>query len=82
MLGDHNKQLRLIIFNCRRQIKEREESENLKKRETLEDGRLLKQKLMTEKDRVEEIKQKKMNEIKGMNVADKYLFDLEKFKIT
>ena len=36
---------------------------------------------MTEKERVEEIKQKKMNEIKNLNVADKYLFDLEKFKI-
>ena len=56
--------------------------ENLKRRETLEDGRLLNQKLMVEKDRVELIKEKKMNEIKGMNVADKYLFDLEKFKIT
>lgn len=53
----------------------------MKRRETLEDGRILKQKLMEEKDRVEVIKQNKINEIKELNVADKYLFDLEKFKI-
>ena len=54
----------------------------MKRREAQEDGRILKQKLMNEKERVEEIKIKKMNEIKHMNVADKYLFDLEKFKIS
>lgn len=53
----------------------------MKRRETLEDGRILKQKLMGEKDRVELIKQTKINEIKELNVSDKYLFDLEKYKI-
>jgi hypothetical protein len=53
----------------------------LKRRETLEDGRILKQKQISEKDRVEAIKQSKINDIKELNVADKYLYDLEKFKV-
>jgi len=74
MLHDHNQELR-------RQIKEREEFENLKRREALEDGRKLKQKQISDKERIEDIKQKKIGEIKELNVAQKYLFDLEKFKI-
>jgi len=73
-LLDHNQELR-------RQIKEREEVERLKRREILEDGRMLKQKLQGEKERVENMKEKKISEIKDMNVAEKYYVDLEKFKV-
>ena len=83
MLTDHNQELRYVVLLMlfRRQIKEREEFENLKRREALEDGRKLKQKQIADKERIEDIKQKKIGQIKELNVAQKYLFDLEKFKI-
>lgn len=71
---DHNSELR-------RQIKEREELEKQKKREHLEEGRKMKQKVLSIKRNIERIKEEKLAELKGLNVQDKYVTPLVKYKL-
>lgn len=71
---DHNSELR-------RQIKEREELEKQKKREHLEEGRKMKQKVLGIKRNIERIKEEKLAELKGLNVQDKYVTPLVKYKL-
>lgn len=71
---DHNSELR-------RQIKEREELEKQKKREHLEEGRKMKQKVLSIKRNIERIKEEKLAELKGLNVQDKYVTPLIKYKL-
>lgn len=51
-------------------------------RETLEDGRKIKQKQIKEQERLEEIKKEKIDQLKAMGVKDKYITSLQKYKIT
>jgi len=71
----------IISFLFRRQIKEKEELSNQLKRETLEDGRILKQKQESELKRLEKIKESKINHLKNLEINSKYISDLEKYKI-
>ena len=71
---DHNDELR-------RQIKEREEYEKQTKREYLEEGRKMKQKVLGIKKHIERIKEEKLAELKNMNVQDKYVTPLVKYKL-
>lgn len=71
---DHNGELR-------RQIKVREELEKQKKRENLEEGRKMKQKVKSIKERIERIKEEKLAELKGLNVQEKYVTPLVKYKL-
>jgi len=68
-------------LNHRRQIKEKEEMSNQLKREVLEDGRKLKQKQQNELNRLEKIKDSKINHLKVLDINSKYVSDLERYKI-
>jgi hypothetical protein len=74
MRYDHNHELR-------RQIKEKEELLNQLQRETLEDGRKLKQKQESDLKRFTKIKDTKIGQLKNLDINNKYICDLEKFKI-
>jgi hypothetical protein len=53
----------------------------LTKRETLEEGRIIKQKQESEKRKLEIIKEDKINQLKKLSINSKYASDLERFKI-
>jgi hypothetical protein len=53
----------------------------LKARSEDEEGRKMKQKALVEKLKLEKIKETRINDLKKINVSDKYLFDLQKYKI-
>ena len=74
MRYEHNKELM-------KQIQIRAENSKLQKREILEEGRSIKQKLDAYKIRMEKIKQEKIEELKKLKVQPKYISDLEKYKI-
>ena len=59
----------------------KEDSEMMKERTENEEGRKIKQKALVERLKLEKVKEAKMNELKKMNIAEKYLFDLEKYHI-
>jgi hypothetical protein len=65
----------------RRQIKEKEEFSNQLKRETLEEGRKLKQKQESEFKRLMKIKDGKITHLNGLQINSKYISDLEKYKV-
>jgi len=69
LLMDHN-------FELRRQIKEKEESDKLSKREFLEEGRKIKQNSNFDANRLEEIRKNKIQHLKDLNIEDKYIVDL------
>jgi hypothetical protein len=54
---------------------------NQLKRETLEEGRKLKQKQESELKRLSKIKDNKINHLKNMDINTKYITDLERYKI-
>jgi hypothetical protein len=51
------------------------------KRETLEEGRKMKQKIEGEKKKLEVIKEDKLSQLKSLNINSKYTADLERLKI-
>jgi len=51
------------------------------KRETLEEGRKLKQKQESELKRLNKIKDTKIGQLKNLDINDKYISDLDRFKI-
>jgi hypothetical protein len=73
--------MNFFYFYFRRQIKEKEEVDKLSKRETLEEGRKMKQKLQSEKRKLEFIKEDKLSQLKVININSKYTADLERLKI-
>jgi len=48
----------------------------------LEEGKLVRQKLEDERQKIERIKGKKLGELKGIDIPDKYQAELAKKKIT
>jgi len=74
LLSSHNQELL-------RQIKEKEEVKLMKERELLEEGRKIRQNQDLNKIHLENIKKDKIDLLKGMNVEEKYIVDLEKFKV-
>ncbi len=74
MRYDHNGELR-------RQIKVREEHDKQKRREELEEGRKMKQKVLDIKTNIERIKEEKLSQLKALNVQEKYITPLVKYKI-
>ena len=71
---DHNGELR-------RQIKVREELEKQKKREEQEEGKKMKKKVLGIKQHIERIKEEKLAELKSLNVQEKYITPLIKYKL-
>ena len=67
--------------DIRKLIKLREEKERLEAKEILEEGRKEKQKNDIWKQRMERIKQQKIQELKDLNVHPIYIADLERYKI-
>ena len=67
--------------DIRKLIKLREEKERLEAKEILEEGRKDKQKYDIWKQRMERIKQQKIQELKDLNVHPIYIADLERYKI-
>jgi hypothetical protein len=55
--------------------------ERLQKRENLEEGRKMKQKIEYERKRLDQMKVQKLSELKSLHVNPKYITDLEKFKL-
>jgi hypothetical protein len=51
------------------------------KRETLEEGRKLKQKQESELKKLNKIKDTKIGQLKNLDINDKYISDLDRFKI-
>jgi hypothetical protein len=74
MRYDHNDELR-------RQIKIREELESQKRRECLDEGRKMKQKVLNIKDNIEKIKEQKLATLQSLNVQEKYVTPLVKYKL-
>jgi hypothetical protein len=62
-------------------MQENEEEKRQERRDFLEEGRLLRKKQTLEKQKLERIKQKKLGNLKGLNIPTKYQADLEKKKI-
>ena len=67
--------------DIRKLIKLREEKERLEAKEILEEGRKEKQQNDIWKQRMERIKQQKIQELKDLNVHPIYIADLERYKI-
>ena len=59
----------------------KEEDKKIKKREIMEEGKKLKQSQEEYFNRLQNIKSKKLAELKSMNVPKKYILNFEKFKI-
>jgi hypothetical protein len=74
MRYDHNDELR-------RQIKIREELESQKRRECLDEGRKMKQKVLGIKGNIEKIKEQKLATLQSLNVQEKYVTPLVKYKL-
>ena len=72
-LSNHN-------FELLKLIKEKEEDKKLKKREILEEGRIIKQNNERYINRIEQIKRKKIKELELLNVNPNYLVPLKNFK--
>ncbi len=70
-----------ILFFFRRQIMEKEEVILLNLREKTEEVRLRKQLQMKEQEKLEAMRQRKLNELNKMNVEEKFKSDLQRFKI-
>ena len=62
-------------------IKIKEELSKVGYKEVLEEGRVIKQNNDDWRQRMEKIKQEKIEELKKLNIVPKYIADLEKFKI-
>lgn len=70
-----------FFYIFRRQIKENEEGCYQEKRETLEEGRKLKQKQEDELSRLRKIKANKIGDLHTLEINSKYIVDLSKYKI-
>ncbi len=67
--------------DIRKLIKLREEKERLEAKEILEEGRKVRQKNDKWREKMERIKQQKIQELKDLNVNPIYIADLERYKI-
>ena len=74
ILHDHSKQLRS-------QIQQNEEVRKQDRLDYLEEGRLVRQKQDADKRKLEQIRGKKLNELKDIGIADKYQAELATKKI-
>ena len=68
-------------MDLRRMIKIREEKEKVLAKEVLEEGRKQRQVNDSWRERMEKIKQDKIQQLKDLNIDQKYIVDLEKYKI-
>ena len=67
--------------DLKKMIKLREEKEKVEAKEILEEGRKIRQKNDLWKQRMEKIKQEKIQKLKDLNVEPIYIADLERYKI-
>ena len=78
---DKKKKLYENTQDLRKLIKLKEEKERLQSREVLEDGRKAKQARDDWRIRMEKIKNQKIQDLKNLGVQQKYIADLERYKI-
>ncbi len=78
---DKKKKLYENTQDLKKLIKIKEEKEKLKDREKLEDGRKAKQNMDDWRLRMEKIKMQKIQDLRNLGVQQKYIADLEKYKI-
>lgn len=74
ILHDHSKQLRS-------QIQQNSEIHKQERLDYLEEGRLVRQKMAEEKRKLEQIKERKLNELDQLGIDGKYKAELAKKKI-
>ena len=63
------------------QIQQKKDKEIIRKREIIEEGRLIRLDNDLFFKKMEKIKTDKINELESLNIKSKYLTDLERFKI-
>lgn len=51
------------------------------RREQLEEGRKIKQRQEIERQALEENRKKKLEELRNLNISQKYITDLERYKV-
>ena len=68
-------------LDLKKLIKIKEEKERLHSKEKLEDGRKMRQKEDDWRLRMEKIKKQKIQDLKNLGVQQKYIADLERYKI-
>ena len=69
------------IADIRRQVAEKSEMEKISRREVIEEGRKSQMEYEEYLRNIEAIKKDKIQELKNMNVNDRYIVPLQKFKI-
>ena len=80
---ERNKLKKLLEHNAdlKRQVVEKQEKEKVNKREVLEEGRKVKQKLDQYNRSIEAIRLEKIKQLRDMNIDEKYVVPLVKFNI-
>ncbi len=68
-------------MNYRTQILQNEEVKKQERLNYLEEGKMVRQKLEQERQKIEAIKYKKLAELQGLDIPDKYQAELAKKKI-
>ena len=81
MEEDKKKKLYENTLDLKKLIKIKEEKERLHSKEKLEDGRKMRQKEDDWRLRMEKIKKQKIQDLKNLGVQQKYIADLERYKI-
>ena len=81
MEEDKKKKLYENTQDLKKLIKIKEEKERLHSKEKLEDGRKMRQKEDDWRLRMEKIKKQKIQDLKNLGVQQKYIADLERYKI-
>ena len=81
-IEEEKKKIRYDHCNdLRKLIKLREEKEKVERKEVLEEGRKIRQKNDKWREKMERIKNQKIQELKSLNVKPIYIADLERYKI-
>ena len=65
----------------RTQITQNEEVKTQEKRDYMEEGKKVRQKMETEKQTLEKIKQKKLEQLKSLGISEKYAAELARKKV-
>ena len=81
MEEDKKKKLYENTQDLKKLIKIKEEKDRLHSKEKLEDGRKMRQKEDDWRQRMEKIKKQKIQDLKNLGVQQKYIADLERYKI-
>ena len=78
---EKNEMVKKHADELKKQIALNNEKKKQEKRNLLEEGKKVKDKLKTQQKVLEEMKSKKIEELRGTNIPQKYTMDLQKKKI-